>query len=453
MSNSHRATFWAYLAQLGGLPLSAVLLPLVLWRFSLEQLALWYLIQSLGLLASMAEGALEPGLTRYLSYARSGLRTLPTHGEAPGIGQGPADVAGMRELAGAARWLYGRLSWINLFCFGSVGGWVLIWLGASLGDVPQVLTAWGLFCAGQFLACRGFAAISLLQGAGHVDQAFRALAVQRLAFGLTVLVGLACAPRLEMLGLAQIVGAILGFCPALYRARKLMPAASMRPTWERLRALLQGSFALWLSRLGGYLVLRANLPIVSAALGLQAAGRLALAMQLLDAISQLAQAPLLARMPQLYALHVQADRKAFITMVGRVLVVGWVSYAGAALSLAVFGDAVLNWLGKPGVLLSTGLLTLMLAAGGLELNHSMSATLLMVENRVPFVPAALLSGVAIVLLSVLVLTQTQAGLPAAIVIPLLVQAAYNNWRWPLEMLRAFRTRYGELIRAAFSPSR
>lgn len=453
MSGSRRATFWAYLAQLGGLPLSALLLPLVLWRFSLEQLALWYLIQSLGLLASMAEGSLEPGLTRYLSYARSGLRVLPAHGEAPGVGQGPADAEGMRELAGAARWLYGRLSWINLIVFGCVGGWVLVWLGAPLGDAPQILAAWGLFCAGQFVTCRGFAAIALLQGSGHADLAFRALAIQRVAFGLAALIGLAAAPRLEMLGLAQIVGAVLGFCPALYQARQRLPAASMRPTRERLRALLQGGLALWLSRLGGYLVLRANLPIVSASLGLQAAGRLALAMQLLDAISQLAQAPLLARLPQLYALHVQANRQAFIAGVGRVLLVGWLSYGGAALLLAVFGEGLLSGLGKPGVLLGTSLLALMLVAGGLELNHSMSATLLMVENRVPFVPAALLSGLAIVLLSVIVLTQTGADLTAAIVIPMVVQAAYNNWRWPLEMLRAFRTRYSELMRAALSPSR
>lgn len=450
MSHARRASFWAYAAQAAGLPLSAVLLPLVLWRLSIEQLALWYLMLAAVQLASLAEGALEPAVTRYLSYARSGVNRLPAHGEAAGPGSGEPDMARMAELAAGARWLYGVLAWVNLGLVGGLGAVGLAWLGRPLGDPAQLLTAWGLCAVGQWLGCRWFVAVPLLQGSGRADLAFRALTLQRLAFGLTAALGLVLAPRLEVLGVAQIVAAAAGPGLAAWLARQQLPGAAARPAPQRLRMLLQGSVALWLGRLGGVLVTKANLPIVSAALGLQVAGRLALAMQLLDAITQLAQAPLLARLPQLYAWRPQVGRAAaFKALVGRILSVGWLTFAVAALALWWWGPWLLAALGKPEALPPALPLGLMLLAGLLELNHSMSATLLMVDNRVPFVPAALCSGAAIVVLSSWVLGHTSAGLVGAVAVPLVVQAAYNNWKWPLACLRAFDTSYGELMRAAW----
>lgn len=449
MSHGRRASFWAYAAQVAGLPLSAALLPLVLWRLSIEQLALWYLMLAAAQLASLAEGALEPAVTRYLSYARSGVSRLPAHGEAAGPGTGEPDLARMAELASGARWLYRRLAWVNLGVVGGLGAAGLAWLGRPLGDPGQLLAAWGLCAFGQWLGCRWFVAVPLLQGSGRADLAFRALTMQRLAFGLTAALGLLVMPRLEVLGVAQIVAAAVGPGLAAWLARQQRPGAAARPQPQQLRMLLQGSVALWLGRLGGYLVAKANLPIVSAALGLQVAGRLALAMQLLDAITQLAQAPLLARLPQLYAWRTQDRAAASKALVGRILSIGWLTYVVAALGLWLVGPPLLAALGKPQALPPALPLGLLLLAGLLELNHSMSATLLMVDNRVPFVPAALWSGAAIVVLSSSVLGGTSAGLVGAVAVPLVVQAAYNNWKWPLECLRAFDTSYGELMRAAW----
>jgi O-antigen/teichoic acid export membrane protein len=448
MTRTGRAAFWAYALQIGGLPLSAILLPLLLWRFSMEELALWYLMQNIGQLAAIAEGALEPVLTRYLTYARSGIDRWPRLGEVPGPASGQENVELVQEAVSATRWLYGAMSGVNLALFGGAGALLLNHLGAPVGDAAQILTAWGLCCLAQALGTRWMAAIPLLQGDGRADAAFRALAIQRLVLGGVVCLGLICFGRLEVLGLAQLAAACAGLWPAMWLARRRRPSLPRAPGRSLGQALWHGSAALWLSRIGGYLVVRANLPIASAALGLGLAGRLALTMQLIEVMTQVANAPMFASLPRLYELRVRGLSASAITIVGRVLLAGWLTFIAGAVVLLGLGSDLLAWLGKPDALLATAPLALMLAGGLLELNFSMSATLLMVGNRVPFVFASLVSGVVAVSLNTLLLVLGNAGLMTLISVPLIVQATYNYWKWPRECLILFQTNYVALLVAA-----
>jgi O-antigen/teichoic acid export membrane protein len=314
------------------------------------------------------------------------------------------------------------------------------------------LLAWGLFTLGQCLGTHWYAAIPTLQGSGHAGAAFRALAVQRLTFGVTAGIGLLSMGRLEVLGIAQLAGACAGLLPASRLARSLQAWPSRSPGHPLRDAMLRSGGALWLSRLGGYLIVRANLPLASAALGLGPAGRLALTMQLMEALTQLSQAPMFAKLPKLYELRAHGALAASVAIVGRILLIGWLSFAAGSVVLLLFGADLLAMLGKPGALVATAPLALMLGGGLLELNFSMSATLLMVGNRVPFLVASLVSGLASLVLSLAALKFTNAGLLTVIAIPILVQAVYNYWKWPLECLRLFSTGYAALLRAAL-PSR
>lgn len=448
MTRIGRSAFWAYVSLLGGLPLSAALLPLLLWRFSLEELAVWYLIQNLGQLTAIAETALEPSLTRYLTYARGGVARLPAYGEPPEPSSGCENKALVQEVTSAARWLYATLSRVNLVIFGLGGGVLLAHLAAPLGDLTQVLTAWGLYCVSQAMGTRWMAAIPLLLGSGHGHAAFRALTIQRLVFGVVAGLGLVLIGRLEVLGLAQLAGVCAGLWPASWLAGRHLPRTAPSLSPFLAKTLLRASAALWLSRLGGYLVVRANLPVLSAALGLGVAGRLALTMQLIDMLINVAQTPMFASLPRLYELSAQRVSNASKIIVGRVFLVGWLSFVVGGVVLWAAGDELLTLLGKPGVLLGWAPLGLMLLVGLLELNFSISATLLMVGNRVPFVFASLVSGLIVVLLNALALTLTSAGLMTALSIPLIVQATYNYWKWPLECLRLFQTSYPDLLKAA-----
>ena len=82
----------------------------------------------------------------------------------------------------------------------------------------------------------------------------------------------------------------------------------------------------------------------------------------------------------------------------------------------------------------------------LELNHSECASVISTDNRVPYVVPSLVSGGVIVAMTFVVLRFTTLGLLGVVLVQGVVQAAYNNWRWPLWVFRELDMSVGEFYR-------
>ena len=67
------------------------------------------------------------------------------------------------------------------------------------------------------------------------------------------------------------------------------------------------------------------------------------------------------------------------------------------------------------------------------------------NNEVPYVKSSLLSGGAIILFTVAVLYFTKFELLGVVLVPFVVQAAYNNWRWPKWILDEFHVSYPKFV--------
>jgi O-antigen/teichoic acid export membrane protein len=302
------------------------------------------------------------------------------------------------------------------------------------------------------------ACIPLLQGAGRTIDAIRALTLQRVAFFVVALAGLLLAGRLEVLGLAHGAGILIGLGYGWQRVRRHVSRTDVRsgtqPSHtqrrELARHMIAGSVRLWLSRLGGFLVARSSLLLVSSTLGLRTTAAFALTIQLIQGLSAVAQAPLMAAMPRLYVARAQGQMAVLKTDVGKGLILAGMVFGAGALVILIAVAPLLEALGKPEALLPWGPLLVLVVAGALELNHSLFATLLLTNNEVPFVRAALASGLAIVVGVLLVLAYAPAPLMGVALVLLVVQLAYNNWKWPLAAMRSFGTSYAELLRMGLS---
>lgn len=84
------------------------------------------------------------------------------------------------------------------------------------------------------------------------------------------------------------------------------------------------------------------------------------------------------------------------------------------------------------------MLAVLLVFQFLEKNHSLAATFIQADNRIPFFIPSLVSGIAVVILLWLFLSQLHWGLWALILAPGIVQLAYQNWKWPLVVIHEIR---------------
>jgi hypothetical protein len=103
------------------------------------------------------------------------------------------------------------------------------------------------------------------------------------------------------------------------------------------------------------------------------------------------------------------------------------TFAAGALVLLAFGGPLLAMLNTQTQLLPASLLATLLLIQLLELHHSLYGELVYTENVNPFVKPALISGVAIIILSVLL--TPRLGVWGMLLATGLVQLCFNNW-WP-----------------------
>jgi len=80
-----------------------------------------------------------------------------------------------------------------------------------------------------------------------------------------------------------------------------------------------------------------------------------------------------------------------------------------------------------------------------EMHLSSWATFISLGNRLPFLPITVLTNVASVGLSLVMLQFTSLGFGALVLGPLLAGAVHNYWRWPREGCRVLETSWTRLF--------
>jgi O-antigen/teichoic acid export membrane protein len=110
-------------------------------------------------------------------------------------------------------------------------------------------------------------------------------------------------------------------------------------------------------------------------------------------------------------------------------------YIFCGFGLILIGPYLLALIHSKTHLLSSLMILIFLTTAFLEANHGLAAGLLITKNEVPFVKASLLSGIASTVLLFICLDFTSIGIWGMILAPGIIQATYQNWKWPLLVIR------------------
>ena len=110
-------------------------------------------------------------------------------------------------------------------------------------------------------------------------------------------------------------------------------------------------------------------------------------------------------------------------------------YIVCGLGVALCGNWLLGLIGSQTYLFSGTLLFVTLLVAFLEQNHAMAGAFLLSKNEVSFFRASLLSAAATLFLLFLFLAYFKIGLWGLILAPGIAQLCYQNWKWPMEMIK------------------
>ena len=88
---------------------------------------------------------------------------------------------------------------------------------------------------------------------------------------------------------------------------------------------------------------------------------------------------------------------------------------------------------------SLEVIVIVFVAGLLEINHVTAANYILSSNVVPFFKASLISGISVIIVCYLFLVVMNFGAVSIVLAPAIVQLAYQNWKWPLYLIKNLKS--------------
>ena len=437
---TRKDVIWSYVAKFFLIGSGLVTLPLILNMLTKEEVGMNYLMLTVGSIVGLLDFGFSPQFGRNFTYVNSGARSLLKEGVMEESG-GEVDWHLLAVLIKTARYVYTRLSLIALAVMLTFGTAYIWYLTEGFTNVHNSLYIWILYSFSTYFNIYFSYYSSLLTGSGMVKEASQAAILSKSAYMLLCVIFLLLDWGLFAVVAANFIAPFVQrlFCYRVYFTPDLKSRLDGEVTKEEINSTFKviwfNARKLGINFLGAYAVNKMGMFIIGFFLPLGVIGSYGLLTQLSTIVSGVANTLFVTFLPKLSNLRVSGRKDELRRTISFTVVTGQIVMLAGAIAILFVVPPFLKLIHSSTELPSIGICALYLLVIALELNHSEFASVISTSNRIPYVVPSLVSGGIIVLLTFIVLKYTAAGLLGVVLVQGIVQAAYNNWRWPLWVFR------------------
>lgn len=430
---------WNLFGSLLNYSFSLIILPIVLSSLSPQELGIWYVFVSISAFVMLMDFGFSPTIMRNIAYAWSGAKEILPEGTSKHekVDDKP-NLFLLKCVEITSRRIYTAISILAGFVL--LSGGVLYVKSLANGNLNTFLIAWVIYSISIVIDMNFSYLNPMLRGTGNIGSANRAIIISKVLYVLVAAIGLLLGGGLIWLSLSQVTSSIL------FRllARNFL-SHNMSKNYQSIivnRHDIKTTFhAIWpnarkqgIVTVGSWLITRGNTIVCSTFLGLEVTAQYGLSLQLLSIVNTLAQLVFNTYSPEIASLKIGGSGTRYSNVMSRVMAIQWIISIFGIVSVIIFGPFALKLIGSNSELLPRSVLITFGVILFLEWNHSSFATIITLSNRVPFVKSSLISGVSILILSLLSIKLTHLGILGLILSQGLVQLMYNNWYWPKRVL-------------------
>lgn len=444
--------YWNYGATFLKLASSALLFPLILRMMPSEMVGIWTIFMTITAFAGLIDFGFNPSFARNVTYIFSGVKTLKTNGfenvnkDYPSI-----DYGLLKGVISAMRWSYSWMA-VIVFCLLSTLGtyYIHTLLEKYSSSHQEVYIAWTLLCIISTYNIYTLYYESLLQGKGLVKRSKQIVIIGQIVYLIIAMILIMAGYRLIAIVSAQVSSVIivrwLSYRSFFTREiKQKLHTASARPKSYVLKAIVPNAVKIGLTSLGGFMVIRSAIVIGSLNLPLNDIASYGITMQLIGIIAGLAAIYFATYQPKIAQLRVVQQNQAIKELYIRSQLLMLLTYIAGGLCLLLLGEKGLNYIGSKTQLIPNGVILIALVISLLENHHSIAGGILLSKNEVPFFKAALVSGFGTILLLLLLFRFTDLGIWAMVLAPGIAQGLYQNWKWPLVVLKELEITFRDIF--------
>ena len=444
---------WNYIATFLKIASSALLLPLILNLLPSETVGIFVIFMTITALAALVDFGFNSSFTRNVSYIFSGVKELKVEGVENSLSLDPQliDYKLLKGLIKVMKWFYLRIALILFFILISIGTlYINIILKDYNGDHNNVYIAWLILCIINTYNIYTLYYGALLVGKGLVKKSKQIIIIGQVAY-------LVCATGLLMLGygliaivtsqaISVIIIRLLSYNAFFtIEISENLNSSKSGSRKKIFNAIYPNSIKVGLTSLGAFMIHRSAIFIGSLYLSLESIASYGITMQIISVIIGLSAIYTSTYLPKISQLRVLNNFKSIKKIYLRGQIILFLTFMIGGSILLFFGNTVLIIIGSNTELLSFNLILLLLLFSFLESNHSIAGGILLTDNKVPFFKASILSGFLTIILLLIFFRFSELGLLSLVLAPGIAQGLYQNWKWPLEVLKDLKITKSDFI--------
>lgn len=408
--------------------------PLIIIIFSKDQVAVWYLLQTLVGLGLLADAGFGFTLSRAVAFFVAGVETLPANREEYKEkleNKGQMNLEKLASLFSTSYRIYLILSIIFIIFFAPIG-MAVMWNVMSLNDHnPYLWAAYGFTVAGTFIQLQTIKWGSYMSGTRRVAELKRFGTVMGLVriIGFTLLVVL----KAGVLGLSVYV-----FLETLFRniylrkrviewfkANKVKVKNRLYFDKGIFNSLWTATWRLGLTTWGNYFTVYGTSLIISQVSNTALMANFLFTQKILTFVQRISESPFSANVPGIYMLIARKKISDVKKEISKQLFLSVSLMIGGFLFIGLFGNQILSFFDID-IRFVSGMIYLVFAlAIFLDSHATMQGTVYISTNHVPFLIPSLVSGALMISVGFLVLPHY--GLLGLVMVKLLVGLGMNNW--------------------------
>ncbi len=437
---------WTLLATFFKIGAGVLLFPFVLRMLPVESVGIWTIFTAIAQLTFIFDFGFNVSFARNVSYVFSGVSSLKKEGyeSVEPLYINKVDYSLLGGTIRAMRYFYSRMAIVLFVLFAVVGTFYVYSLCRDYsGDVREVYVAWGILVLINSYNLYTLYYEALLNGRGLIKRVHQIILIGNVVYIILAIVLILLGGGLVAIVSSQAISVLLVryLSKRAFYTKEIIDGLSIVDDVDYkgvLSVITPNAVKVGLTSLGGFIINKSSMFIGSLYVSLEMMASYGITLQLLVVIGMLAGIVSRVYMPKVFQWRVE----------GRLDLVRRTFYLSSIVMLFVFvlsgtvivlwGDWMLGVLKSSTMLLPTGLLILVFVQHYLEYNHSNAAQYLLSRNEVPFFKASLMSACGVLILLGVFVVWLDMGVLGMILSPMIVQAAYQNWKWPLEVVRELR---------------
>lgn len=431
ISINKKDVFWAYVGTFFRVCTNIILLPIIIYFLSGEELGLWYVFASIAQLVILLDFGFAPTFARNIAYVWCGARSLQKQ-NIEQVEDNTTDLYEFKSIIETCKLLYLAIAIISSIILFTAGSFYVVKVSSQ-----EYLWVWLVYAIAVAINILYSYYTSLLRGVGAIAENNIAAVASKVIHVVFSVLFLYLGYGLMGLSIAYLLSGLTLriFSKVLFeRYEKIGEKLKGVKIRNKLKICIDRVKILWynasrdgLVTLSNYLSSHANTLICSYAISLTITGAYGLSIQIATIVGIIAGIPFSVYQAQMQEGAVSGNVKSNTRVFSRSMFQYVISFILMSL-LSYVCIPILRFI-KPELEFDLSMFTMILVQFFIFNYYSLFGSFISSYNTLPYVRAYVISSFASVVLSTALVYLTGWGVWALIISPIIV-SLYNLWKWP-----------------------